>query len=105
MAGELPERFRRLILMSRPDLLNRESVARLSNDGLLELASRYATDDIGPAPLAHEIVRARLLAQRTFNCSIPGQVISSRRPSRRLRSHELAPAWINVIGDNAAAIL
>lgn len=103
LAGEFPERFRRLILMSRPDLIDHHTVAPLSNDDLLELVSRHATDEIGRT-LAHEIVRrdfgtsnARLFRSRPIDI-FEAAVAAAR-------SHELASAWVNVIGDSASAIL
>ena len=103
VTSELSDRFRRMILMSRPDLVDRTTAAALSDEGLLELLSQHAADDVGRT-LSDVVVRrnfgpsnAELFRSRTsdiFEAAVTAA-----------RSHELDPAWVSVIGDNASAIL
>jgi len=103
LVGELPGRIRKLILMSRADLIDRDTVAALPDDGLLELASLHRGDEIG-RKLAFAIVRRDFGASnyQLFK-SMPVTIFEAAVLAVRLK--EIHPAWMPVIAKNSSDIL
>jgi len=103
ITSELSDRFRRIILMARPDLVDRTRATALSDEGLLELLSHHAADDVGRT-LSYVVVRRDFgLSNAELLKSRPSDIFGAAVTAAR--SHELDPAWVSVIGDNASAIL
>lgn len=103
LKGELPDRTRKLILMSRPDLIDRDTVVHLGNDGVLELFSTYSTDQIGHT-LASTIVRRDFGAPNEGLFKLMPTVLFEAAVNAA-RTHELHSVWIQVISKNSAPIL
>lgn len=103
LIGELPARIRKLILMSRPDLIDGDTIAGLSDDGLLELAAQHAGDEISRT-LAQAIVRRDFgTSNGQLFTSMPAVIFEACVEAQGQR--ELNSAWIQVIADNSNAIL
>lgn len=103
LIGDLPGGVRKLILRSRPELIDRETVAALSNEDLMELASAHHVDEAARA-LTSAIVRRDFgTSNAQLFSSMPSPVFNAAVDAAR--SHELNPAWIHVVGDNPLAIL
>ena len=101
--GELPGRIRKLILISRPDLIDRDTIAALSNDELLELAPLHVGQDI-ERTLASAIVRRNFGASNVqLFKSRPNAIFEAAVAA--VRNHELHSAWLDLIGENASIVL
>lgn len=103
LIGDLPGVVRKLILTSRPELIDRETVAALPNDDLLELASSQQADGA-------DLVFSSAIVRRDFGPSnarllrlMPSLVFKAAVDASR--SHELNAAWMHVIRDNSSVIL
>lgn len=103
LTGELPDRTRRLILRSRPDLINRETIAPLSNDSLLELASAHHGDEIASTMAAAIVRRDFGPSNERLLRSMPA--VMFRAAIEAFRSQELHSAWMQVLDDNSTTIL
>jgi hypothetical protein len=104
LIGDLPGGVRKLILMSRPELIDSDTVAALSNNDLLELSAHHHEDEAAR-------VFASAIVRRDFGTSSNIQLLRSmpslvfKAAVDAARNRELNPTWTRVIGENSAVIL
>jgi hypothetical protein len=103
LLGQLPGRIRRLILESRPELIDRETLAPLSDEALIDLATHHADDATAPF-FASCVVRRDLGSanERLFR-AMPLGIFSAAVEAARAR--ELDHSWMRTISWNAKEIL
>ena len=103
LTGDLLGGIRKLILMSRPELIDGEAVAPLPNKDLMELASAHRENEAARI-LASAIVRRDFGPSnaKVFG-SMPSLVFDAAIDATR--SQEVNPAWAHVIGEHSDVIL
>ena len=103
LTGVLPGGIRKLILMSRPELIDGEAVTPLPNEDLMELASAHRESEAARI-LASAIVRRDFGSSnaKVFG-SMPSLMFDAAIDATR--SHEVNPAWAHVIGEHSDVIL
>ena len=92
-----------MILMSRPELIDGEAVTPLPNEDLVELASAHRESEAARI-LASAIVRRDFGSSnaKVFG-SMPSLIFDAAIDATR--SHEVNPAWAQVIGEHSDVIL
>jgi hypothetical protein len=98
----LPGRIRRLVLTARPELIDSDTVASLSDEALVDLTTAHATDGAA-AVLASAVVRRDLGSanERLFR-AMPIEVF--RAATEAVRSKELNSSWFRTVSSNAEMI-
>jgi hypothetical protein len=104
LLGQLPGRIRRLILESRPELIDRETLAPLSDEALIELAAHHTDDDATAPFFASCIVRRDLgSANERLFLAMPLRTFVAAVDA--MRAGELDRSWMRTISWNAREIL
>jgi hypothetical protein len=103
LIGDLPGSVRKLILTSRPELIDRDTIAALSNDDLLDLASAHHEGETARAFTSAIVRRDFGTSNVQLFRSMP--LLLFKAAVNAARNHELNPAWTHVIRYNSAAIL
>jgi hypothetical protein len=100
---DLPGGIRKLILMSRPELIDRENVAELPNEELLELSAAHPDEAVARA-LSSAMVRRDFGSVNTqLFRSMPSVMFEAAIEAHG--KQELNYVWIHVIGDSADLVL